>query len=185
MKFSRARKAWTRPVIVSDCPLVHDSFVGKANFVDQDGKWKSAIGIRRAGLLVRRTVPAKDCELMLDNLLPDLPFARATRYRCWLPASSLDAFGWSRRFCTPRWPTAREAGSDTSFSFVGNLFTSLEIWEQRLTLTNATPNGVACLAHPWRKHRTLPWEKHDTRNSQTCPTPASHVSSPFTPSTPS
>jgi len=55
--------------------------VGKANFVIKDGEMEVGIGHHgEPGILVQRTVPAKDmAKLMLDKLLPDLPFARGDK----------------------------------------------------------------------------------------------------------
>jgi dihydroxyacetone kinase len=44
----------------------------------------------------------------------------------------------------------REAGIDIEFSFVGNLFTSLEMMGVTLTLTKLDAELSACLAHPCR-----------------------------------
>jgi dihydroxyacetone kinase-like protein len=126
--------------------------VGKANFVIKDGEMEVGIGHHgEPGILVQRTVPAKDmAKLMLDKLLPDLPFARGDKVSVLL--SGLGATPLMEQYVlyAEVADCLREAGIDIEFSFVGNLFTSLEMMGVTLTLTKLDAELSASLAHPCR-----------------------------------
>jgi dihydroxyacetone kinase len=124
--------------------------VGKANFIIKDGEMEVGIGHHgEPGILVQPTVPARDmARLMLDKLLPDLPFARGDKVSVLL--SGLGATPLMEQYILYGEVAdyLREAGIDIQFSFVGNLFTSLEMMGVTLTLTKLDDELSACLAHP-------------------------------------
>ncbi|WP_420991956.1 dihydroxyacetone kinase subunit DhaK [Cupriavidus sp. 30B13] len=126
--------------------------VGKANFVIRDGEMEVGIGHHgEPGILVQPLVPARDmARLMLDQLLADLPVARGDRVAVLL--SGLGATPLMEQYILYGEVAGylREAGIDVECSFVGNLFTSLEMMGVTLTLTRLDAELGACLAHPCR-----------------------------------
>ncbi|AJY38266.1 dihydroxyacetone kinase subunit DhaK (plasmid) [Burkholderia humptydooensis] len=124
--------------------------VGKANFTINDGEMEVGIGHHgEPGILVQKTVPAKDmAKLMLDKLLPDLPFSRGDKVSVLL--SGLGATPLMEQYILYGEVAdyLREAGIGIEFSFVGNLFTSLEMMGVTLTLTKLDDELRACLAYP-------------------------------------
>ncbi len=124
--------------------------VGKANFTIQDGDMEVGIGHHgEPGILVQPTVPARDmARLMLDKLLPDLPFARGDQVS--VLVSGLGATPLMEQYIlyAEVADILRDAGIDITFSRVGNLFTSLEMMGVTLTLTKLDSAMRADLALP-------------------------------------
>jgi dihydroxyacetone kinase-like protein len=124
--------------------------VGKANFTIKDGEMEVGIGHHgEPGILVQPTVPARDmAKLMLDRLLPDLPFARGDKVALLL--SGLGATPLMEQYILYAEVAdyLREAGIEIEFSRVGNLFTSLEMMGVTVTLTKLDAGLSASLAYP-------------------------------------
>jgi dihydroxyacetone kinase-like protein len=124
--------------------------VGKANFTIKDGEMEVGIGHHgEPGISVQQTLPAKDmAKLMLDRLLPDLPFARGDKVALLL--SGLGATPLMEQYILYGEVAdyLREAGIEIGFSRVGNLFTSLEMMGVTVTLTRLDAELAAGLAHP-------------------------------------
>lgn len=124
--------------------------VGKANFVIKDGEMEVGIGHHgEPGIAVQPIVPARDmARLILDKLLPDLPIVRGDKVSVLL--SGLGATPLMEQYILYGEVVdyLSEAGVEVEFSFVGNLFTSLEMMGVTLTLTKLDDELSRCLAHP-------------------------------------
>ncbi|RYX97341.1 MAG: dihydroxyacetone kinase subunit L [Comamonadaceae bacterium] len=126
--------------------------VGKANFTIEHGTMEVGIGHHgEPGIEVRRTVSASEmARLMLDVVLPDLPFGSGDRVS--VLVSGLGAtplmeqyilYGEIHRELASR-------GITVGFRQVGNLFTSLEMMGVTLTVMKLDDELEHCLAQPCR-----------------------------------
>jgi dihydroxyacetone kinase len=124
--------------------------VGKANFSIKHGDMEVGIGHHgEPGVSVQRVLPARDmARMMVDALLPDLPFVRGDKVSILL--SGLGATPLMEQYIlyADVADYLNEAGIKASYSFVGNLFTSLEMMGVTLTLTRLDPELDVCLAYP-------------------------------------
>lgn len=124
--------------------------VGKANFVIKSGEMEVGIGHHgEPGVAVQKVVPARDmAQLMLERLLPDLPFARGDKVAVLL--SGLGATPLMEQYIlyADVADGLRAAGLQVAHSFVGNLFTSLEMMGVTLTLMRLDDELDHCLAAP-------------------------------------
>ena len=98
---------------------------------------------------MQAVVPARDmARLMLDKLLPDLPFTRGDKVAVLL--SGLGATPLMEQYIlyADVADGLREAGLEVAHRFVGNLFTSLEMMGVTLTLMRLDAQLDQCLAAP-------------------------------------
>lgn len=126
--------------------------VGKANFSIADGTMEVGIGHHgEPGIAVRQTVSAKEmARLMLDTILPDLPFTKGDRVAVLI--SGLGATPVMEQYILFGEVQAmlKEAGITTEVSHVGNLFTSLEMMGVTLTLMKLDDELATLLKAPCR-----------------------------------
>ncbi len=126
--------------------------VGKANFSIEAGHMEVGIGHHgEPGIAVRPTVAAAEmAQLMLDAVLPDLPFVRGDRVA--VLVSGLGATPVMEQYILYGELHTRLAaqGLTVAFSHVGNYFTSLEMMGVTFTLMQLDDELEACLAHPCR-----------------------------------
>lgn len=126
--------------------------VGHANFTIENGTMEVGIGHHgEPGIDVRATVSASAmADLMLDAVLPDLPFAAGDRVA--VLVSGLGAtpvmelyilYGEIARRLEAR-------GIAVAFNTVGNLFTSLEMMGVTLTMMRLDDELESCLKAPCR-----------------------------------
>lgn len=126
--------------------------VGHANFSIAPGTMEVGIGHHgEPGIDVRPTVSADQmAEMMLDVVLPDLPFAAGDRVAVLI--SGLGATPVMEQYIlygeVARRLQAR--GIHIAFNQVGNLFTSLEMMGVTLTLTKLDDELETCLKQPCR-----------------------------------
>jgi dihydroxyacetone kinase len=124
--------------------------VGKANFHIEHGTMEVGIGHHgEPGIDVRKTVSATEmAELMLDVVLPDLPFRSGDRVAVLL--SGLGATPLMEQYILYGEVAKRLAarGIDVVFNKVGNLFTSLEMMGVTLTLMKVDDELLQCLQAP-------------------------------------
>lgn len=123
--------------------------VGKANFTIKHGEMEVGIGHHgEPGIAVQTVVPARDmARMMLDRLLPDLPFAKGDTVSVLL--SGLGATPLMEQYIlyADVADYLAEAGLNVRYSFVGNLFTSLEMMGVTLTLTRLDTELEGCMRH--------------------------------------
>lgn len=126
--------------------------VGKANFVIEHGTMEVGIGHHgEPGIGVRPGVSAAEmAQLMLDVVLPDLPFGRGDRVA--VLVSGLGATPLMEQYILYGEIHRRleQLGITVAFNQVGNLFTSLEMMGVTLTLMKLDDELEACLKHPCR-----------------------------------
>jgi dihydroxyacetone kinase len=124
--------------------------VGKANFHIEHGTMEVGIGHHgEPGIDVRKTVTAAEmAELMLEVVLPDLPFRGGDRVAVLL--SGLGATPLMEQYILYGEVAKRLAarGIDVVFNKVGNLFTSLEMMGVTLTLMKVDDELLQCLQAP-------------------------------------
>jgi dihydroxyacetone kinase len=124
--------------------------VGKANFAIEPGTMEVGIGHHgEPGIAVHATLGAAAmAELMLEAVMPDLPFAAGDRVA--VLVSGLGATPLMEQYILYAEVEQRlEArGMTVAFSRVGNLFTSLEMMGVTLTVMKLDPQLEACLGHP-------------------------------------
>ena len=124
--------------------------VGKANFVIRPGEMEVGIGHHgEPGVAVQAVMPARDmAQLMLERLLPDLPFSRGDKVA--VLVSGLGATPLMEQYIlyADLAEGLRAAGLEVAHSFVGNLFTSLEMMGITLTLMRLDSELEQCLAAP-------------------------------------
>jgi dihydroxyacetone kinase len=126
--------------------------VGKPNFSIKDGEMEVGIGHHgEPGIRVTKITSAREmADLMMETVLPDLPFERGDEVAVLL--SGLGATPIMELYIL----YARVAevlaskGIAPRFKFVGNLFTSLEMMGVTLTLMKLDDELKTCLAHPCR-----------------------------------
>jgi len=126
--------------------------VGKPNFQIKDGEMEVGIGHHgEPGMQVMKTTPAKEmADLMLDTILPDLPFEAGQEVAVLL--SGLGATPIMELYILYARVAEVLASKKIAvrFNFVGNLFTSLEMMGITLTVMRLDDELKACLAHPCR-----------------------------------
>ena len=124
--------------------------VGHANFTIENGKMEVGIGHHgEPGIDVRDTVSAAEmAEMMLDVVLPDLPFAAKDRVAIIL--SGLGATPIMELYILYGEIAKRLAakGICVAFKQVGNLFTSLEMMGATLTVMRLDDELERCLNQP-------------------------------------
>lgn len=124
--------------------------VGKANFTIEHGTMEVGIGHHgEPGIDVRPTVSAADmAQMMLDVVLPDLPFAAGDRVAVLI--SGLGATPVMEQYILYGEIAQRlqHRGIDIAFNLVGNLFTSLEMMGVTLTLMKLDDELLECLRAP-------------------------------------
>ena len=124
--------------------------VGKANFTIEHGTMEVGIGHHgEPGIDVRPTVSAADmAQMMLDVVLPDLPFAAGDRVAVLI--SGLGATPVMEQYILygEIAQRLRDRGIDIAFNLVGNLFTSLEMMGVTLTLMKLDDELLECLRAP-------------------------------------
>jgi dihydroxyacetone kinase len=124
--------------------------VGKANFHIEHGTMEVGIGHHgEPGIDVRKTVSAAEmADLMLDVVLPDLPFAGGDRVAVLL--SGLGATPLMEQYILYGEIARRLAARDiaVAFSKVGNLFSSLEMMGVTLTVMKLDDELLQCLQAP-------------------------------------
>ena len=124
--------------------------VGKANFQIAHGTMEVGIGHHgEPGIDVRPTVGAAEmAQLMLDVVLPDLPFAAGDRVAVLI--SGLGATPVMEQYILYGEIAQRlqARGITIAFNQVGNLFTSLEMMGVTLTLMKLDDELETCLRHP-------------------------------------
>jgi triose/dihydroxyacetone kinase / FAD-AMP lyase (cyclizing) len=126
--------------------------VGKANFHIEHGTMEVGIGHHgEPGIDVRATVGAAEmAQMMLDVVLPDLPFGQGDRVA--LLISGLGATPVMEQYILYGEIAQRlqARGITVAFNQVGNLFTSLEMMGVTLTLMKLDDELETCLKHPCR-----------------------------------
>ncbi len=126
--------------------------VGKPNFHIADGKMEVGIGHHgEPGIKVMDTTSAREMgDLVLDTILPDLPFERGMEVS--LLISGLGATPVMELYILQaRVAEVLESkGLRVRFNFLGNLFTSLDMMGATVTLTKLDDELTRCLAHPCR-----------------------------------
>ncbi len=124
--------------------------VGKANFTIEHGTMEVGIGHHgEPGIDVRATVSASDmAQMMLDAVLPDLPFGRGDRVAALI--SGLGATPVMEQYILYGEIASRlqAQGIEIAFNLVGNLFTSLEMMGVTLTLMRLDDELLECLRAP-------------------------------------
>ncbi|WP_309678322.1 dihydroxyacetone kinase subunit DhaL [Polaromonas sp.] len=124
--------------------------VGKANFSIEHGTMEVGIGHHgEPGIDVRPTASAAEMAgMMLNVVLPDLPFASGDRVAVLL--SGLGATPLMEQYILYGEVAQRlqAQGITVAFSQVGNLFSSLEMMGVTLTVMKLDDELVACLKHP-------------------------------------
>jgi phosphoenolpyruvate---glycerone phosphotransferase subunit DhaK len=126
--------------------------VGKPNFEIKDGEMEVGIGHHgEPGIKVMKTTPASQmADLMLDTVLPDLPFERGAEVALLLSGLGSTPIGELYVLYARLAAVLAEKGLRVRFKFVGNYFTSLEMNGVTLTLMKLDDELAACLAHPCR-----------------------------------
>jgi len=126
--------------------------VGKPNFSIKDGEMEVGIGHHgEPGMKVMKTTSANEmADLMLDTVLPDLPFAAGSEVA--LLISGLGATPIMELYILYARvaEVLKQKGIKVCFNFVGNLFSSLEMMGVTLTVMKLDEELKACLAHPCR-----------------------------------
>lgn len=124
--------------------------VGKANFTIEHGTMEVGIGHHgEPGIDVRKTATAAEmADLMLKVVLPDLPFSSGDRVAVLI--SGLGATPLMEQYILFGEIAQRLSGQgiQVAFSYVGNLFTSLEMMGVTLTLMKLDADLEECLRHP-------------------------------------
>lgn len=126
--------------------------VGHANFNISPGTMEVGIGHHgEPGIQVREVVSAAEmADLMLQTILPDLPFTSGDRVAVLI--SGLGATPIMEQYILYGEVAQRlqASGITIAFNAVGNLFTSLEMFGVTLTLMKLDEELEACLKHPCR-----------------------------------
>ena len=148
-----ARKAIanTRSVGIGLAPCTIAA-VGKPNFRIEDGSMEVGIGHHgEPGTHVLPTASAdRMADLMLDTVLPDLPFAAGDRVA--VMVSGLGATPVMEQYILYGRIAAvlKDKGMHVAFRYVGNYFTSLEMQGVTLSLMRLDDELERCMAHPCR-----------------------------------
>lgn len=134
---------------LSPCTIVA---VGKPNFAIEDGAMEVGIGHHgEPGMKVMKTTPANEmADLMLDTVLPDLPFEAGHEVAVLLSGLGATPIQELYILYARVAEVLAQKKIAVRFRFVGNLFTSLEMMGVTLTVMKLDDELKACLAHPCR-----------------------------------
>jgi len=126
--------------------------VGKPNFQIKDGEMEVGIGHHgEPGMKVMKTTSANEmADLMLDTVLPDLPFEAGMEVAVLLSGLGATPIMELYILYARVAEVLAKKGIQVRFNFLGNLFTSLEMMGVTLTLMKLDDELGACLAHPCR-----------------------------------
>jgi dihydroxyacetone kinase len=126
--------------------------VGKPNFSIKDGEMEVGIGHHgEPGIRVTKTTSAREmADLMLETVLPDLPFDRGDEVALLLSGLGATPIMELYILYARLAEVLASRGIEPKFKFVGNLFTSLEMMGVTLTLMKLDAELSTCLAHPCR-----------------------------------
>ena len=126
--------------------------VGKPNFQIKDGEMEVGIGHHgEPGIQVTKTTSAaRMADMMLDTVLPDLPFEKGAQVALLVSGLGATPVGELYILYARLAEVLAEKGIDVRFKFVGNYFTSLEMMGVTLTVMKLDDELSACLAHPCR-----------------------------------
>jgi len=126
--------------------------VGKPNFQINDGEMEVGIGHHgEPGIQVMKTTGADQmADLMLDTVLPDLPFERGAEVAVLLSGLGATPIGELYILYARIADVLEGKGIRVRFRFVGNYFTSLEMMGVTLTVMKLDDELATCLAHPCR-----------------------------------
>jgi dihydroxyacetone kinase len=124
--------------------------VGKPNFEIKDGEMEVGIGHHgEPGIQVMKTTSASQmADLMLETVLPDLPFERGAEVAILVSGLGATPIGELYILYARLAEVLDARGLAVRFKFVGNYFTSLEMMGVTLTLMKLDAELSACLAHP-------------------------------------
>lgn len=134
---------------LSPCTIVA---VGKPNFEIRDGEMEVGIGHHgEPGMKVMRTTPANEmADLMLDTVLPDLPFEAGQEVAVLLSGLGATPIQELYILYARVAEVLAQKRIAVRFSFAGNLFTSLDMMGVTLTVMKLDDELAACLAYPCR-----------------------------------
>jgi len=126
--------------------------VGKPNFSIKDGEMEVGIGHHgEPGMKVMKTTSAQEmADLMLETVLPDLPFEKGGEVAVLLSGLGATPIMELYILYARAAEVLAEKGIKVAFNFVGNLFTSLEMMGVTLTLMKLDDELKSCLAYPCR-----------------------------------
>jgi len=126
--------------------------VGKPNFKIEEGQMEVGIGHHgEPGIKVMKTASAREmADMMLETVLPDLPFERGAEVAVLLSGLGATPIGELYILYARLAEVLAEKGLRVRFKFVGNYFTSLEMMGVTLTIMKLDDELAACLAHPCR-----------------------------------
>lgn len=126
--------------------------VGKPNFQIKDGEMEVGIGHHgEPGIEVMKTTGASQmADLMLETVLPDLPFESGAKIALLLSGLGATPIGELYILYARLAEVLAQKGIEVRVKFVGNYFTSLEMNGVTLTLMKLDDELEACLAFPCR-----------------------------------
>lgn len=126
--------------------------VGKPNFQIKDGEMEVGIGHHgEPGTKVMKTTPASEmADLMLETVLPDLPFERGMDVALLLSGLGATPIMELYILYARLAEVLASRGIQVRRRFVGNYFTSLDMMGVTLTLMKLDDELDACLAYPCR-----------------------------------
>jgi dihydroxyacetone kinase-like protein len=126
--------------------------VGKPNFQIKDGEMEVGIGHHgEPGIRVMKTLSSDQmADLMLDTILPDLPFEAGAEVAVLISGLGATPIGELYILYSRIAEVLGAKGIHVRFNFVGNYFTSLEMMGVTLTLMKLDDELKSCLAHPCR-----------------------------------
>lgn len=126
--------------------------VGKPNFQIKDGEMEVGIGHHgEPGIQVMKTTSASQmADLMLETVLPDLPFESGAKVALLISGLGATPIGELYILYGRLAEVLQAKGIQVRSRFVGNYFTSLEMMGVTLTLMNLDDELEACLAYPCR-----------------------------------
>ena len=126
--------------------------VGKPNFTIPEGHMEVGIGHHgEPGVEVQPTLPARGmAEIMLDRILPDLPFGMGDDVAVLVSGLGASPVMELYILYDRVADVLAERGMTIRQSFVGNLFTSLDMQGVTLTLMRLDADLARWLAHPAR-----------------------------------
>ncbi len=124
--------------------------VGKPNFQIKDGEMEVGIGHHgEPGIQVMKTTSASQmADLMLETVLPDLPFESGAKVALLISGLGATPIGELYILYGRLAEVLQAKGIQVRSKFVGNYFTSLEMMGVTLTLMNLDDELEACLAYP-------------------------------------
>ncbi len=126
--------------------------VGKPNFQIEDGNMEVGIGHHgEPGMKVMKTTSAREmADLMLETVLPDLPFEPGAEVAILLSGLGATPIMELYILYARVAEILAERRLSVRFNFVGNLFTSLDMMGVTLTVMKLDEELKACLAYPCR-----------------------------------